>query len=1322
MAVAIGSAILGSLVATEATIVAGGIIAGSILEAGIIGVVAETVGASLLASGVGMVAGGLASTAIRSAFTDSPSAPQSVASSAQTARGILLNTSGTIDPINVIYGTRKVGGTLVYAEASGASNEYLHLVLALCEGEISAINTVYLDDVDSADASFGSLVTIEKYVGTDAQTASAALSAACAAWDSPHTLAGTAYVYVKLEYSADVFHGIPTITCDVAGKLVFDPRDSLTKYSSNPALCIRDYLLNARYGRGIPATAIDDDTIIAAANICDTQVDAGPGTRPAYTCDGVVNTDAAPLANLSDLLTSCRGFLVYSGGKYKLKLDVAGVAAFAFTEDNIVGQWSIKLPEKRNRANRVRATFFDPDNNWQPNIAVQESSTYRAEDNDVLLEQEFSLPFSANVYTAQQIAQQALKQSRKQTLVQFTATIAGLRCEVGDLVTITHSTPGWDAKVFRVMRLALLASDEVEVTALEYDAAVYNLDPLALVSPLPGTNLADPLTVGTPSALTVAVENITQPDGTIIPRLVANWTAPADAFVVGYEVAWREDAGPWDTTTTMVTRWLIPASVTGRVYDVRVRAINSLGVRGAWVSTDGTTCTAPATAPAAPAATATGGMFVVHLAWTFGDSRQDVRGTEVWWSATNDRTAAARLTFEPFPGREYNHVGLSAGQGGYYWLRVVDTFGNYSAWYPSGATAGLYALATSDPSALLTQLRTSLGLDQMAAELAAPIQIIEAGNLQNAIVGIENALSDYDLTARVQWQEAITNATVTVDPETGQIQLLATAAVTTDVEARLTQAELDINAADATLSAQVATLTTVEGDLTAAQSAITLLQSSVAIGASEIYVENAVGNALGGINVTSANAYSNLAQAEIKSALEMFDTQQAATSINGTVAAALETLQAHADAIASEVTVRTSLVSAIAANAAAIVSEQTTRANAVSAEADARLALASRVTSAEGTITTHGSAISNMYTKSQVDGSISGLSTTLTTNYQNADAAVYTNAQSYVQAYSYSKSHVDSSEAGLSTTLTTNYQNADATVYSNAQSYVNTYAYSKAGADGVIASSVAVVSARLDSGDYAAVKTQSSASANAITGLQAKYGVKVDVNGHVTGFEILGSATSGDFVILADKFLICKPDGTGTPKQVLMLGTVNGTTALGLDGSLIIDGSIVARSIDTRNLSVKDGSGNVILSSGQKLTGTWIADLAVDTLQIAGNAVTLPVSAYTSGAVYQTGGWGDIQVQTLSITTTSRPVLIVASFYLDSTYYGVPRYPTIKILRDGTEIYSLLDEFYNLKSITISFTDTPGTGAHTYSITVSTAAGTDNNISKRSLLCMEVKK
>ena len=119
---------------------------------------------------------------------------------------ILVNIASNIAPINVVYGSRKVGGTRVFADVTGATNEFLHMIIVLCEGEVSAINTIYLDDIPSTDPKFTGFVLFEKFVGTDIQTACATLIAAIPSkWTSAHQGKGIAYLYIQLKYDRTVF-------------------------------------------------------------------------------------------------------------------------------------------------------------------------------------------------------------------------------------------------------------------------------------------------------------------------------------------------------------------------------------------------------------------------------------------------------------------------------------------------------------------------------------------------------------------------------------------------------------------------------------------------------------------------------------------------------------------------------------------------------------------------------------------------------------------------------------------------------------------------------------------------------------------------------------------------------------------------------------------------------------------------------------------------------------------------------------------------------------------------------------------------------------
>lgn len=361
----------------------------------------------------------------------------------------------------------------------------------------------------------------------------------------------------------------------------------VTQYSNNPALCIYDYLTNTRYGKGLSASVLDVASFIESANYCDQIVSIPSGTQKRYTCDGVVDINASALDNIKSLLTSCRGLLVYSGGIYKLLIDQVASAGFDFNEDNIIGGWSIVQPGRRSKFNRVTAGFFNPAASWQPDLGISDSTAYRAQDNGLLLEAKIDLPFTANAYTAQQLAGLHLKQSRFGLTAHFTAMQSALRCEIGDVVTITHATPGWVGKLFKVIELTLRDDDEVEVVVLEYDATVYDLDTLTTITGTVTTILPNVFAVGMPGTPAVA-ESLYQTTGSagVKSRATITWSAAPDVLVQGYwpeykllaDTLWTKLPRTADTTATVVD--LLPA-----IYQFRVRAENSIGALSAYAAT-----------------------------------------------------------------------------------------------------------------------------------------------------------------------------------------------------------------------------------------------------------------------------------------------------------------------------------------------------------------------------------------------------------------------------------------------------------------------------------------------------------------------------------------------------------------------------------------------------------------------------------------------------------------------------------------------------------------------------------------------------------------
>src|SRR4030067_1495760 len=102
-------------------------------------------------------------------------------------RNVQITRGSNIAKLPVVYGRRRIGGIRVFQSTSGASNEYLWMVIALGEGEIDAVEAVYLDDIISTDAKWGTTVAYTAYLGTATQAADSALmSALPSLWTSNH--------------------------------------------------------------------------------------------------------------------------------------------------------------------------------------------------------------------------------------------------------------------------------------------------------------------------------------------------------------------------------------------------------------------------------------------------------------------------------------------------------------------------------------------------------------------------------------------------------------------------------------------------------------------------------------------------------------------------------------------------------------------------------------------------------------------------------------------------------------------------------------------------------------------------------------------------------------------------------------------------------------------------------------------------------------------------------------------------------------------------------------------------------------------------------
>jgi len=798
----------------------------------------------VIAAGIAILSGALSYKAAKDAQKQAKKAAESMA-------GVLVNKESNIEPLPVIYGERRVGGTRVFVHTQGGKkNEYLYIALALCEGEVESISDIEIDDYPITDPRFetltvtpgtygeiitSSLLSIQTFNGSDAQTASSILSET-SKWDSTHQLNGVAYIAIRLKWDEDVFSGIPDITAVVKGRKVYDPRTDTTAWSNNPALCIRDYLTDERYGKGLPETAINDTLFGDAAYDIESFIVtpySGGSNLQIFQCNAVLDTGEEIFRNVERLLLGCRGFLPYSDGQYGLVIDQSKTSSLTIDAEKIIGGISIQGEEKKEKFNRVLVQFPNPSTDWQPDQAIwpdagsAEETQFLSEDGDTLLVDEIDIETITNYYAARDFARIFCLRSRNALRCSLQVTSEAINLVVGDVVSVTHPTPGWTAKPFQVEEMMLNYDGTVALNLIEYDSTIYAYDASSEETTYPDTDLPDPLTVESPTVLIVVPGAEVLEDGSINAYVSLAWTASDDALVNRYDVVVFSDGGDEnyylsvDGTTARVN-----GLVAGNDYTVNVRAINSAGNRSGALS-DTFTAVGDSVAPGVPTGISVQGNFKsIDLFWT-NATDSDLSYVEVKESTTEVEGDAVVIGKS---GGDSFRVSFSNGEfTRYYWLRSVDTSGNPSAWVSAGVGTTIllgvgdfadgvidFDFIDGDFQTLLNGFETSItNLNVQKADQTDVTGII---NEQQQIGDTLDTVAERMLglaTTQSETLGKISDAGITVDPSTGAVTIQAVETLRTEVDTRVNQVEIDLDAAEASIELK-ASVTYVNDQIAAA--------------------------------------------------------------------------------------------------------------------------------------------------------------------------------------------------------------------------------------------------------------------------------------------------------------------------------------------------------------------------------------------------------------------------------------------------------------------------------------------------------------------------
>ena len=510
-------------------------------------------------------------------------------------------------PRRLVYGRQKIGGNLVFIESTGTANRFMHMVVAVASHEIEGFDSFFLNDDEvpigpdgfATDDVYGSRVRVKFHTGADDQLADADLVSEVDRWSAAHRLRGVAYAYIRLEFDQNVFPtGLPTPRFVIRGRKVFDPRDGLTRYSDNAALCIRDYITHP-LGFAAKSDELDDDRFRAEADICDEQIPlAAGGTEARYTINGVVDTSEKTGDVLRRMLAACAGRLAGATVYWGLFTGAYRGATMDIDADHLAGAIKVQPRQSlRDNFNAVKGTFIDPAGGFlETDFPPVISETFRQQDAGERRFEDVDLSMTDSAAAAQRLAKISLLQARQPIRVSVPLKLHGLMIRCGDVVRLTFARFGWDRKLFEVRTWALQVQPEggvnIAVELFETAASIYDWQTSEEQAhdPAPNSNLPSPFAVAQPAGVTLASgtdQLFVGADGTIISRLAATISPAADGFVTGYDLRWRAvdevDFNSQISLTDGSLTYLIPAVRDGVMYVVQARSRNALGAVSPWV-------------------------------------------------------------------------------------------------------------------------------------------------------------------------------------------------------------------------------------------------------------------------------------------------------------------------------------------------------------------------------------------------------------------------------------------------------------------------------------------------------------------------------------------------------------------------------------------------------------------------------------------------------------------------------------------------------------------------------------------------------------------
>lgn len=363
-------------------------------------------------------------------------------------------------------------------------------------------------------------------------------------WDSTKLMSNSAFAIINITYNQEA-----NLTGLQATKF------QLTNSRYKTGDCFLDYLTSERYGAGLSLSQINTTSLTALNAYGDESFtyypySGGTATQVRFRFDGTLDTNNTIMQNMQAMASCCDCLIKYNEitGQWGVIVQKPTyTVAMDINDSNMVSAIQVSPIDLASSYNIAEVKF--PDSSAQDSF---NSSTFDLSQinpsllypNEPINKQTISLPLVNNSVRAQYLANRFLEAAREDLQIKVDVNFSGIQLEAGDIVTVTNSSYGWAAKLFRISQVTEKFSDDGQVTAslslMEFNPQVYDDVNITEFTPSPNTGIGSPLGFGTLYAPTIANVQASAP----VPSFDVAVTAASNGIVQYAEVYYSAYATP----------------------------------------------------------------------------------------------------------------------------------------------------------------------------------------------------------------------------------------------------------------------------------------------------------------------------------------------------------------------------------------------------------------------------------------------------------------------------------------------------------------------------------------------------------------------------------------------------------------------------------------------------------------------------------------------------------------------------------------------------------------------------------------------------------